>query len=703
MKLVTVTLLVLGAAPAWAQVPAGGPFRVSTSNSGRVRLQAAASPQGEMAVVWSSEFLDIPALPWEQPAVASFGIVGRRYDAAGVPRGPEFIVSGEFNYFEVGTAFAGRDLAVVWERLENGDHDVFLQRLDASGAGRGPAQRVNTFTTGRQSAPAVASDPSGRMVVAWSSDGQDGSGTGVYARRYDAAGAPAGAEFLVNTLTLGSQGQPAVARDAAGNFVVLWTDAGPSVRGQRFNAAGARVGAEFRAASGPVLGETQPAVSYEPGGGFVAAWNTIAAPPGPGIYARRFDASGAAVGADFRVNTTGGSVALPSVAVDGLGAFTLAWTDLGPRAVRLQRFTASGQPRGAEFTVVSSINVDVGRMAGDGAGNLLPAWAQAFGIAASEPFAQRIGGIVPAALAADTAASATSNGNFVLEPGEGVDLRPSWLNANGAAQTLSGTALAFSGPAAPGVTYELTDGSGSYGSVPSGATGACSDCYQAGVGIGAARPALHWDAVLAERLAPDVLGQHQAWAVHVGRSFPDVPSTSFYYRDVETVLHRGVTAGCAGGLFCPGDGTTREQMAAFLIAAREGPAFVPRACTLPSMFADVPPASPFRNVIEELARRGVTGGCGGGNYCPHSGVSRDQMAVFLLRTLDPSAAPPACGTPRFGDVPANNPFCPYIEELARRGITAGCGGGNYCPTAVVIREQMATFLTGTFGLTLYGP
>jgi hypothetical protein len=57
----------------------------------------------------------------------------------------------------------------------------------------------------------------------------------------------------------------------------------------------------------------------------------------------------------------------------------------------------------------------------------------------------------------------------------------------------------------------------------------------------------------------------------------------------------------------------------------------------------------------------------------------------------------------FKDVPASNPFCRWIEELARRGITSGCGGGNYCPEQPVTREQMAAFVSTTFGLTLYGP
>ena len=52
-------------------------------------------------------------------------------------------------------------------------------------------------------------------------------------------------------------------------------------------------------------------------------------------------------------------------------------------------------------------------------------------------------------------------------------------------------------------------------------------------------------------------------------------------------------------------------------------------------------------------------------------------------------------------MPASSPFCRWIEELARRGVVAGCGGGNYCPSAAVTREQMAVFLAVTFGLTLY--
>jgi hypothetical protein len=76
------------------------------------------------------------------------------------------------------------------------------------------------------------------------------------------------------------------------------------------------------------------------------------------------------------------------------------------------------------------------------------------------------------------------------------------------------------------------------------------------------------------------------------------------------------------------------------------------------------------------------------------------MAVFLLRTLEgASYVPPACTTPTFADVPCTSPFAPWVNELARRGIAGGCGGGNYCPGSPVTRGDMAIFLTVTFGLS----
>lgn len=115
-------------------------------------------------------------------------------------------------------------------------------------------------------------------------------------------------------------------------------------------------------------------------------------------------------------------------------------------------------------------------------------------------------------------------------------------------------------------------------------------------------------------------------------------------------------------------------------------------------FDDVPASSLFCPWIQELAAREIASGCGGGDYCPAATVTRAQMAKFLLAARDGNTPPPDCTAPPFADVPATSLFCPWIDKLVDEEITTGCGGGNYCPGSAIIRGQMAAFLTRTFAL-----
>jgi hypothetical protein len=121
----------------------------------------------------------------------------------------------------------------------------------------GPEFQVNAYTTGYQSNPAVAADAAGNFVVVWESTesaGADTSGGSIQGRRYDSAGVPRGEDFQVNTYTTGYQSNPAVAADAAGNFVVVWKStesagadtSGSSVQGRRYDSGGAAFGDEFQ-------------------------------------------------------------------------------------------------------------------------------------------------------------------------------------------------------------------------------------------------------------------------------------------------------------------------------------------------------------------------------------------------------------------------------------------------------------------------
>jgi S-layer homology domain len=69
------------------------------------------------------------------------------------------------------------------------------------------------------------------------------------------------------------------------------------------------------------------------------------------------------------------------------------------------------------------------------------------------------------------------------------------------------------------------------------------------------------------------------------------------------------------------------------------------------------------------------------------------VKVVWRRLVSP---PPAAAS--FGDVPTGHAFFQFIEALAASGITGGCGGGNYCPDAPLTRGQMAVFLSKALGL-----
>ena len=307
-----------------------------------------------------------------------------------------------------------------------------------------------------------------------------------------------------------------------------------------------------------------------------------------------------------------------------------------------------------------------------------------------------------AALDVDGQAGASSNGNGVFEPGESVAVEPSWQgSATQPPAALSGVASGFGGPG--GATYTLVDASSSYGSPgadsPASCAAATGNCFSASVSDPANRPAAHWDSSFRETVNGAAA---RTWTLHVGRSFSDVPTSHPFYAAIETLFHGGVTVGCGPGIACPDAAVTRAEMAIFLLKAKLGPQYAPPAGS-GTVFSDVPPGTFGLSWIEDLFASEISAGCGPGIFCPGQAVTRAQMAVFLLKAKRGNAyvPPPAVGL--FDDVPFDDPYAPWIEELFRSGITAGCGGNDFCPLDPNTRGQMAVFLDLTFGLKLYGP
>ncbi len=112
---------------------------------------------------------------------------------------------------------------MVWHSVQDGSsYGIFARRFNAAGVSQGAEFQVNTYTLSEQKYPRLGVDTDGDFVVTWRSLGQDGSGNGVFARRFNAAGSPQAGEFQVNTYTTNDQTGVAVAMDSDGDFVVAW-------------------------------------------------------------------------------------------------------------------------------------------------------------------------------------------------------------------------------------------------------------------------------------------------------------------------------------------------------------------------------------------------------------------------------------------------------------------------------------------------
>ena len=172
---------------------------------------------------------------------------------------------------------------------------------------------------------------------------------------------------------------------------------------------------------------------------------------------------------------------------------------------------------------------------------------------------------------------------------------------------------------------------------------------------------------------------------------PWQPSVTFYdtvgspfLADIEWLAAAGISNGCGGGAFCPGSPVSREQMASFLT----------RALGLPAASTDYfwdDGGSAHQDDINRVAQAGIANGCGGGAFCPGNVVSREQMASFLSRAL---GLPAPSGDYFWDD--SGSVHEDAINRLAEAGITTGCAGGQYCPSSGVTREQMAAFLHRAF-------
>jgi pimeloyl-ACP methyl ester carboxylesterase len=266
-------------------------------------------------------------------------VVGQLYSNAGDKVGAEIqlnpsALGGEKNWQSV-SALTNGGFVATWSMWygDGSNYGVFGQRYASDGSRVGSEFGVNTYKSGWQGNSSAAGLSDGGFVVAWQSDGQDGSSYGVYGQRFASNGTKTGAEFAVNTFTLAEQNAVAMAALEDGGFVITWQSAGAdgsgfAISGQRYNSGGDRIGGEFIVNSYSTGNQSAPSVVGLADGGFMVTWTSNGQDgSSTGIFGQRYSANGERSGNEWAINkTTNLAQAESCVTTLENGSLVVTWT-----------------------------------------------------------------------------------------------------------------------------------------------------------------------------------------------------------------------------------------------------------------------------------------------------------------------------------------------------------------------------------------
>jgi len=221
-----------------------------------------------------------------------------------------------------------------------------------------------------QLAPKLGVDALGNFVASWY-EFRDGDAD-AWCQRLDSAGNKIGANERLNTdITMGWQGDPSSAMRPDGRFLFCWEDrrdiGNSDLFAQRFDAGGARLGANFRVSDSAADGDQSMSGAWlSPSGVAMLAWDDRRFGLTGDIFAQFLNPDGSPMDTNFRVNDDGVGEANqyePDVSGDSSGRFVVAWMDGRGGGgsmdwnVFCQRFSSQGQRISGNVQVTSDTSI----------------------------------------------------------------------------------------------------------------------------------------------------------------------------------------------------------------------------------------------------------------------------------------------------------------------------------------------------------
>lgn len=351
--------------------PVGGNFVVDPGTSDHPDTpQVASDANGNYVVVWND---------------GDGNLFGQRYAANGNPLGAQIQINQSLvaTKDESLAMNASGAFVVTWSvgTANQSTYAAYARQFNANGSPVGNEFKVNPVTTANQMQPSVAIDSAGDFVIAWESHNNSvvfdqASGTNIFAQRYSVVGAKVGGQISVNPAQVGRGAEPQVTMDSAGDFVIVWSSShaigsvqspiprevvSTQIDGQRYSKDGTALGSVFHVNSPSTEISNQPAVAMDSTGDFVVTWTNYVDPGLPTIgtnykvYVQRYDASGNALGSNFRVDPATQSGNRPAVAIDTSGNFVVTWSALFG-GTYVERFDSSGATNDTPVEVAALSN-----------------------------------------------------------------------------------------------------------------------------------------------------------------------------------------------------------------------------------------------------------------------------------------------------------------------------------------------------------
>jgi len=308
--------------------PSGVEYQVNEYTTGDQRMpHVAALQNNRYMVVWHTQYLD----------GSGYGIAARLSDSNETIPVNQYTAGNQLNPKVANVINRGERPAVVYQSFGfDGDDYGIASIVFPFGSSE---QVVNVYTTSTQETPVIAktagaSDADPAFYVVWRSVGQDGSQGGIYGRRF--RNFQFGPEFRINSYTTGDQASPAIASFADGSFVVVWSSynqdrSNYGIFGAIFDKDGNKIVDDFRCNTFTTDSQTSPSVATVASGRFVVVWQSNLQDGDKwGIYGQIFMRDGTQFGQEFRVNTyTTGSQTLPAVSALRNGGFVVVWQSSG--------------------------------------------------------------------------------------------------------------------------------------------------------------------------------------------------------------------------------------------------------------------------------------------------------------------------------------------------------------------------------------